>query len=265
MSEDSSNTTSLVRNEQPKYRPGWLIAGIALVATIFFFVAAQTIGVIAVGLYPVLRHWPHDQATVWLNDSVMAQFIFGLIADGLLVIGIALMLRWFHWNWQTIGLKKPAPKHLAYGVLAFGPYFIGYIVLLIVLSLIVPSLKLDQHQEIGFNSVHGTLPLVLTFVSLVVIPPLAEEITMRGFLYSGLRKWLPSVAAAIAVSALFGAAHLAEGGAAGPLWVGAIDTFVLSLFLVGLRELTGNLWAGIVLHAMKNALAFVLLFIIGGR
>ena len=82
---------------------------------------------------------------------------------------------------------------------------------------------------------------------------------MRGFLYTGLKKWLPKIIAALVVSALFGLAHLAEGGDAGPLWVGALDTFILSLFLVSLRELTGNLWASIALHATKNTVAFVVL------
>ena len=60
-------------------------------------------------------------------------------------------------------------------------------------------------------------------------------------------------------------AHLAEGGAAGPLWIGFIDTFILSLVLCYLRVKTGSLWAGITLHALKNGIAFVALFVIGTR
>jgi len=60
---------------------------------------------------------------------------------------------------------------------------------------------------------------------------------------------------------LFGAAHLSEGGAAGPLWVGALDTAILSMVLIGLREWTGNLWAGITLHMTKNLIAFLAIFI----
>ena len=86
---------------------------------------------------------------------------------------------------------------------------------------------------------------------------------MRGFLYTGLRQWLPKVLAALVVSGLFGAAHLAEGGDGAPLWIGAIDTFTLSLVMVFLREKTGNLWAGITLHTVKNAVAFVFVFLLG--
>ena len=263
MSEDSSKPLST-----PAKSPGlqgWRAALMVLFATVFLFYASQVVSAIAVNLYPVLLHWSHDQTKTWLETSVPAQFVFGLVADGLLIGGVALTIKWLHWNWQAIGLKKPHLMHIFLGVTAFIPYYFCYALIAVLLSTYIPSLNLDQHQEIGFNSVHGVIPMVLTFISLAVLPPLAEEITMRGFLYTGLKKWLPKIIAALVVSALFGLAHLAEGGDAGPLWVGALDTFILSLFLVSLRELTGNLWASIALHATKNTVAFVVLFIIWGR
>jgi membrane protease YdiL (CAAX protease family) len=181
------------------------------------------------------------------------------------VAGITWMLKLFHWQWSTIGLKTPKIRHIAYGILAAVPYYILYIIAVVIIGAIIPGLNVNQTQQIGFNSVHGVLPLLLAFVSLVVVPPLAEEIAMRGFLYTGLKKWLPKIISGLVVSVLFGAAHLAEGGSAGPLWIGAMDTFILSLVLVFLREKTGNLWAGITLHALKNGAAFISLFLIAGR
>jgi hypothetical protein len=60
-------------------------------------------------------------------------------------------------------------------------------------------------------------------------------------------------AAIIITSLLFGAVH--------GQWNVAIDVFVLSLVLCSLREVTGNIWAGVLLHMLKNGLAFYLLFI----
>jgi len=37
------------------------------------------------------------------------------------------------------------------------------------------------------------------------------------------------------------------------------------MVLIGLRELTGNLWAGITLHMAKNLIAFLALFIFAAR
>jgi membrane protease YdiL (CAAX protease family) len=106
------------------------------------------------------------------------------------------------------------------------------------------------------------LALTLTFVSLVILPPITEEILVRGFLYSSLKKALPLIWAALLTSAMFAIAHLPEGGASGPLYIAALDTFVLSLVLIYLREKTGGLWASITLHAIKNGVAFAALFIL---
>ena len=203
----------------------------------------------------------HLNVSEWFMTT-QAQFIYGLLADALIIAGIYACLRWFRWSWQTIGLRRPIWWQILLGVGAAVPYYLLYGIIVIGVKAVVPSLNVDQPQDIGFHGVNGTIPLVLTFISLVILPPLAEEITMRGFLYTGLRQRLPVVLAALVVSLLFGAAHLAEGGDAGPLWIGAIDTFVLSLVLCFLREKTGNLWAGIILHATKNGIAFLLLFVI---
>lgn len=266
MSNVSSDAPPVQSPENPLTpRGGWQLAPLALLATVVIFYAAQVVGSYIVYIYPLSRHWTEAHASRWLSHSVGAQFAYGALADGLIVLGVALMLKWFHWDWRTIGLKRPKWRHIAAGFVAAVPYYVLYFVAVAILSALIPSLNVDQKQQIGFNTVHGIFPLILTFISLVVIPPLAEEITMRGFLYTGLRRMLPKIASALLVSALFGVAHLAEGGPAGPLWIGAIDTFILSLVLVFLREKTGNLWAGITLHALKNCVAFVSLFIISAR
>jgi membrane protease YdiL (CAAX protease family) len=249
------------QDSSKKKRSGWRVAVLSLLATVVIFFSAQLFGALIVSLYPALQHWPHAQASEWLTNSVPAQFLYGLLADALILGGVAGTMKLFGWTAADIALKRPQVRHIVYGFLAAVPYYLFYITAVLAVSALVPSFNVEQKQQIGFDSVNGLVPLVLTFVSLVVLPPLTEEITMRGFLYTGLRKWLPKIVAALVVSALFGAAHLAEGGDAGPLWVGAIDTFTLSLVLVFLREKTGNLWAGITLHAVKNGIAFVTIFL----
>lgn len=243
----------------------WQLALVVVFSTIALFFLAEILGGLLVSIFPVLQHWSPARANQWLSNSVTAQVVYGVLADGLIVAGVMVLMKWLHWNWSTIGLKKPKLRHIAYGLLAVVPYYLLYIIAIFIATTLVPSLNVNQTQNIGFNSVHGAFPIILAFISLVIVPPLAEEIATRGFLYTGLRKWLPKVASALIVSALFGAAHLPEGGSAGPLWIGAIDTFTLSLVLVFLREKTGNLWAGITLHAIKNGVAFISLFIVAGR
>jgi membrane protease YdiL (CAAX protease family) len=44
-------------------------------------------------------------------------------------------------------------------------------------------------------------------------------------------------------------------------WNVAADTFALSLVLCTLRQITGNIWAGVLLHMIKNGIAYYFLFI----
>ena len=59
--------------------------------------------------------------------------------------------------------------------------------------------------------------------------------------------------AIILVSLMFGAAH--------GQWNVGITTFTMSVIMCLIREkLTDTIWAGIILHMLKNAIAFYFLF-----
>ena len=72
---------------------------------------------------------------------------------------------------------------------------------------------------------------------------------------------MPKIVAALITSIIFATAHLEFGEGAPLLWVAAIDTFVLSLALVYVRERTGRLWGSMGVHALKNTVAFVSIYI----
>ncbi len=117
----------------------------------------------------------------------------------------------------------------------------------------MPGFEINQVQPTGFSYLGHYYEYVLAFVTLVVIGPLAEETLFRGYLYGKLRHSVPVWAAVLATSLLFAAVH--------SQWNVALDVFVLSLVLCGLREVTGSIWAGVLLHMAKNGVAFYLLFI----
>jgi membrane protease YdiL (CAAX protease family) len=257
MSNDSSNP-AVPQASGITWKP---IMGVLYTILVFF--AAQIVAGIILSIYPLTRHWTNAQTTAWLDSSVYAQFAFILLAEGLTLSALYWWLKHFKTSLVSIGLTRLRWKHVVAGLLAVPIYYLLYLLSVGVVSHFVPSLDLNQEQEIGFNNVAGALPLVLTFISLVILPPLTEEIMVRGFLYGSLRKSLTFVWAAVLTSAIFAAAHLPEGGSSGLLWIGALDTFVLSLVLCYLREKTGSLWPGITLHALKNGVAFTALFLIG--
>ncbi|MBC7708293.1 CPBP family intramembrane metalloprotease [Polaromonas sp.] len=254
-----SVTTATSENTAAKLVPWRPWVAVIFVLGMYYF--SQLVGGLLISIYPLLQHWTRRQTVTWLNDSVYAQFAYILVAELVVIASIYWFLRLYKRGWSTIGLLRPRAKDIAYGLGAVVPYYVLYLLTVTVISKLVPGLDVNQEQQIGFSNIQGTVPLVLTFISLVILPPLTEEILVRGFLYTSLKKALPLIWAAVVTSLIFAAAHLPEGGAAGPLYIAAIDTFVLSLVLIYLREKTGSLWASITLHAVKNGVAFFALFI----
>jgi membrane protease YdiL (CAAX protease family) len=158
---------------------------------------------------------------------------------------------------SRIGLIKPKAKDVAYALTAYAMYFVVFI---FIYSIAARFTDTGQKQELGFDAPLGQLQLLMTFVSLVVLPPIAEEIMFRGFLFSSLRAKMRFRYAVVVTSVLFGIAHLQFGNDAPLLWIAAIDTFTLSVFLCYLREKTGSIWPSIFLHAIKNLVAFMALY-----
>jgi membrane protease YdiL (CAAX protease family) len=239
----------------------WALA--SLVIVLILFISSQIFAGSVVSLYGAATH--HNNLQQWLANSIQAQFWYILLAETLTIAGVIGFSKLFFSGIAYIGLRRPRWSDLAYGLAAVLPYYLLYVLTVGVVSNFVKGLNVNQAQEIGFTNAHGILPLVLTFASLAILPPLAEEILVRGLLYTSLKKAMPLFWAVVVTSALFAAAHLSEGGAAGPLYIGALDTFVLSLVLIYLREKTGSLWSSITLHAVKNSVAFVALFVLHAR
>lgn len=234
----------------------WL--GVVFVVVDYF--GSQFIAGLLLSLYPLARHWTQAQATDWVNNSVAAQFLFILLTETLLIGAIYFFLKLYSFKFSGIGLKRPRWSDPMLGLAAVPLYFVLFLVATAVIKHFVPALNINQTQQLGFDNVAGSSQLAMAFVSLVILPPIAEEIMVRGFLYSSLKKAVPTIWAVLLTSGIFAAAHLPEGGSAGPLYIAALDTFVLSLVLIYLREKTGSLWASITLHAIKNGVAFVALF-----
>jgi membrane protease YdiL (CAAX protease family) len=237
----------------------------AVGVTVFVYFAAyfasQLILGVGVGLYAEAKNQTVSQVSGLLEGSVVAQFVASLLFYGLIGLFVFLFLRLRRTAATAIGLVKPRLRDLGYAALGFVAYFVAYIIIIQIIQAIVPGLNLDQRQEIGFSTSSEGGSLIFVFASLVILPPLMEEILTRGVLYTGLRTKLPVIAAAIITSVMFAAAHLQAGSGNDLLWVAAIDTFTLSLVLVYLREKTGSLWPSISLHAFKNFIAFMALFV----
>ncbi|MBA2278971.1 CPBP family intramembrane metalloprotease [Candidatus Saccharibacteria bacterium] len=228
--------------------------------TFAVFLISQVIAAVIIGVYPALKNWTEAESTLWLENSVAAQFVYIALAEIIAVLMVLQLVKRAKIIKARVGFVSPRLRDIGYAAVAYGLYFIAYLIIIIVATRIVPSLNTNQEQQVGFDSAYSSLELLMTFASLVIFPPIAEEIIFRGYLFTSLRAKFRLRYAIILTSILFGIAHLQFGSGAPLLWVAAIDTFILSCFLCYLRERSGSLWPPILLHAIKNTVAFFILF-----
>ena len=150
-----------------------------------------------------------------------------------------------------------------------GMSLVGFVAQLVLSMLLVglfnlfPWFDMEQAQDVGYNALNGGLDRVVAFISLVVIAPIAEEIIFRGWLYGKLRRKFSErmsniggmILAILLVSLLFGLVHMQ--------WNVGVNVFAMSVVLCGLREITGTIYSGILVHMLKNGMAFYFLYVAG--
>ena len=93
--------------------------------------------------------------------------------------------------------------------------------------------------------------LLWALVTLVVMAPLFEETLFRGVILESARARYGTLAAWAISSLVFGLAHLH------PALV--VNAFVLGLVLGYIYIRTDSLWSTVILHAVNNALAYLML------
>jgi membrane protease YdiL (CAAX protease family) len=244
--------------EKPRWNP---LVAVGFVMVVY--ILAVILGSALVVLYPHLRGWDKAASDTWLDHSIAAQFWFVLLTESIMFAGVWWFLRYHRTGLKAIGWRMLRWKDPLYALIAVVVYIVAYMIILGLVTHFFPSINVNQKQELGFVNPRGTENLLLTFVSLVVLPPLVEETAFRGLIFTGLRAKLNLVWSTLITSVLFASLHLEFGSGKPLLWVAAIDTFTLSLVLCYLREKTNSLWPGILLHALKNSIAFITLFLIG--
>ena len=147
-------------------------------------------------------------------------------------------------TWTDLGL---APIALIAALI------VGY-VLLAVFSFF-PWFNAEQTQEIGYSTTIIGIDRIFAFVAICIIAPIAEELIFRGWLYGKQRLKTSAIFAIIFNAAFFGLMH--------GQWNVALSVGAMGAAACLLREITGTIYAGILLHILKNTIAFLLLFTLG--
>jgi len=197
--------------------------------------------------------WLHQSPEQFFSPAAYQTLTAALVYVLALVIalGVPFLVRRHKTTLSDVGLTRLVSwTDIGLAPLAFIAYILVAQIVLATIIAVVPGFPADEVQDVGFSPYGSQIDTILAFMTLVVIAPLAEEVLFRGYLYGKLKAYVPGLAAAIVTSALFGLVHLQ--------WNVAVDVFILSMFLCGLRSLTGSIWAGVLVHMLKNAIAYYL-------
>ena len=249
----------LTRTIRPADKVNWNPGQAIAVAAAVFLVAQIVVAIIVSSIGIILTGSP---STEWLKGGAVDQFIFILLIEAATIAGLINFMRRRGTALKAIGVVRPAWSDAGLALVGALIYFLAYIAFVSIVSAVIPGLNLEQEQDIGFDKNTAGLSLIPIFISLVVLPPLVEEFIFRGFIYTGLRNRFKLLTAGLITSLIFAVAHLQFGSGNALLYVAAIDTFVLSMVMINLRERSGSLWPSIGLHAIKNGIAFTVLFIV---
>lgn len=221
---------------------GWTALLVAAFIGAQYIVSFAIIGLIHLGL-----PWSATSTVDTLSFRVYVYVVMTLI------IGWVAWYRYRKLSLKQVGLARLLEwSDIGLGLAGVIVYMLVSTVALTMASNI-PGFSPDQAQDIGLGRLFGT-DVLLGFFVLVVLTPVFEEVIFRGFLYGRLRNLqFPWWVASLIVSVLFGIAHMQ--------WNVGVDVFCLSMVACILREMTGSIWAGVLLHMVKNFLAFLVTFV----
>ena len=243
------------------FAKGWRVAVLMLWVLVAFF-GAQFVAAIVFGA--LINTTPF---VAGLNPSVQTTLVaalsyivaFSLAAAVPITIGGRKPFR------EILGIAElPSWSNIGAAIVSVVPYFILTSIAALVIGNLIPGFTTDQAQEIPFQNLNLRIEYIVAFITLVILAPVAEELLFRGYLLGRMKLVINPWLSVVITAALFGALHLPGAMTDSGLtlqWSVAVDTFVLGLVLGSLRNITGNVWAGVMLHMIKNGIAFFYLFI----
>lgn len=219
-----------------------------LVALVFALIAETVIGLVVL-LVDYGGHFTQAQAN---NPTpAVTDISSGLGEISFVVIAITVAL-WAGAVWPAqFGLRAPRISWARILGLVLGVYLA--LLLFEALWQVVVSSHASEHylvKDVGATS--GAGGVLAACLVLCVVAPCCEEFLFRGFIFGALRSWRGPLVGAVVTGVLFGAIHAGSAPA-----VDLVPLAVFGFLLCLLRQYTGSIYPGIVLHSLNNAVTLV--------
>ncbi len=112
----------------------------------------------------------------------------------------------------------------------------------------------SPNTDLGVTWDSGLFAIGITFFSIAILAPIAEELMFRGYLLESIKKLHGDVVAVVASSILFGLAHFPD-----PYTIGIATIGGMLYGYVKIR--TGSLWPSIISHLIWNTIALAVTYL----
>jgi hypothetical protein len=149
--------------------------------------------------------------------------------------------------WQ-FGLRPPRVGWRRAAGVIFG-LIVAFLIVNAIWSVIVNPGKEKILEQLGSNE--SAALLVLSAGLTCVVAPIAEEFLFRGFMFTALRGWCGTIAAAAITGVLFGGVHVGSAPA-----LDLVPLAALGFGLCLVYRYTGSLYPCIAAHSLNNSIAF---------
>lgn len=202
---------------------------------------------------------PHTFGGALALTIVLNAVLYGALIAVIRRAGRDLARRYAGWGW-AFGLQRPHWIDGAWVAAGFGLTLLGRLVVGVIANAATDGRAVQQAQNLGVHTSSVTVYVVLGII-VVLIAPLIEETVFRGLLLRTFMRRLGFWPAALLSSAIFAVFHTYEVRTlAGAITLAAI-VFVLGLVNCLLVRWSGRLAAGMIVHALFNGLALLVLIL----
>lgn len=182
------------------------------------------------------------------GDGFLLAFV--TVIAGPAWIGVsALAARMRGWTVRGyLALVMPRRSEVLFGIACLAALLVAFDLLTLAFGRdVVPPFMRD-----AYISARSSNSLVLFFLAVVVVGPIAEEVAFRGFLFRGLSvSWLGVGGTMVLTSAAWAAMHVQYD------WTQLGQIFLIGLLLGWLRWASGSTLLTILLHVLANLAATI--------
>ena len=240
------------KSKQSKVAKFWINVAWCLVLLVWVFAVLYASQFLIALFFVKVLNLSHD-----VLNSNATQAVYSAVTYVVAIV-VTIFVPWCVVKFKTtrdeLGLRGlPTWTDLLLAPIGFVVFMFVATIILAALQKIVPGINWQESQDVGFNNLITNGDFIVTFIMLVIVAPIAEEIIFRGWLYGKLRARIPAIPAILLVSVLFGIVH--------GQWNVGVTVFVMSIAMCVIRELTGTIWGGVLIHILKNGIAFYLLYV----